>query len=209
MTDDLSRHVATTPDSDFTLTIDEALEQYARAGLPRTPRSLQRYCAKGHLDCRRMETPFGEKYMISPASVAKHIAYIEEVRPVATGRDESRHAATSVAPPQSHENKPSEPMETSDLSRHVATTDLAIFEHPYVKRLEAEVDDLKSKYEKQVRRTEDILEDANKRLVEMAQAGQIAGQQDAGGIPHRCKESAGRIRRSPRQRLKGTTGIPR
>src|SRR5580658_1477546 len=54
MTDDMSRPVATTPDSDFTLTIDEALEQYARAGLPRTPRSIQRYCAKGHLDCRRM-----------------------------------------------------------------------------------------------------------------------------------------------------------
>src|ERR1700681_134021 len=71
MTDDMSRPVATTPDSDFTLTIDEALEQYARAGLPRTPRSIQRYCAKDHLDCRRMETPFGEKYMISPASVAK------------------------------------------------------------------------------------------------------------------------------------------
>jgi hypothetical protein len=139
MTDDMSRPVATTPDSDFTLTIDEALEQYARAGLPRTPRSIQRYCAKGHVDCRRRETSFGEKYMISPTSVAKHIAYIEEVRPIAT------------------------------------STDLAIFEHPYVKRLESEVDDLKSKYEKQVRRTEDILEDANKRLVEMAQAGQIAG----------------------------------
>jgi hypothetical protein len=176
MTDDMSRHVATTPDSDFTLTIDEALDQYARAGLPRTPRSLQRYCAKGHLDCRRMETPFGEKYMISPASVAKHIAYIEEVRPVATGRDESRHAATSVAPPESHDESPKEPATTTDLSRHLATTnDLAIFEHPYVKRLEAEVDEFKSKYEKQVRRTEDILEDANKRLVEMAQAGQIAG----------------------------------
>jgi hypothetical protein len=176
MTDDMSRSVATTPDSDFTLTIDEALEQYARAGLPRTPRSIQRYCAKGHLDCRRMETPFGEKYMISPASVAKHIAYIEEVRPVATGRDEPRHAATDVAPAQSHDEQPKEPTTTDDMSRLVATTpDLAIFEHPYVKRLESEVDDLKSKYEKQVRRTEDILEDANKRLVEMAQAGQIAG----------------------------------
>src|SRR5580658_9619438 len=100
MTDDMSRPVATTPDSDFTLTIDEALEQYARAGLPRTPRSVQRFCAKGDLDCRRMETQFVEKYMISPASVAKHIAYIEEVRPVAT------------------------------------SSDFAIFEHPYVKRLE-------------------------------------------------------------------------
>ena len=91
MTDDQSRPVATTPDSDFTLSIDEALEQYARAGLPRTPRSIQRYCAKGHLDCRRMETAFGEKHMISPASIAKHIAYIEEVRPVATSRGMPRH----------------------------------------------------------------------------------------------------------------------
>src|ERR1700722_20853379 len=97
MTDDQSRPVATSPDTDFIFSIDEALEQYARAGLPRTPRSVQRYCAKGHLDCRRMETAFGEKYMISPASVAKHIAYIDEVRPVATGRDEPRPAAPSVA----------------------------------------------------------------------------------------------------------------
>src|SRR5580658_1870568 len=91
MADDMSRRVATTPDSEFTLTIDEALERYARAGLPRTPRSVQRYCAKGHLDCRRSETQFGEKYLISPASIDKHIAYIEEVRPVATGRDVPRH----------------------------------------------------------------------------------------------------------------------
>jgi hypothetical protein len=53
--------------------------------------------------------------------------------------------------------------------------DLDIFEHPYVKRLEAEVDEFKLKYANQVRRTENVLEDANRRLVEMAQAGQIAG----------------------------------
>ena len=135
MTDDQSRHVATTPDSDFTLTIDEALEQYARAGLPRTPRSLQRYCAKGHLDCRRMETSFGEKYMISPTSVAKHIAYIEEVRPVATGRDEPRHAATSVAPAESPIEEPQEDRSTPDQSRQAATA--------YVERLESENDFLR------------------------------------------------------------------
>src|SRR6266404_5491442 len=32
-----------------------------------------RYCAKGDLDSRRMETPFGERYMITPTSVARHI----------------------------------------------------------------------------------------------------------------------------------------
>src|SRR4051812_27053425 len=94
MTKDPSRPVATTTDTDFTLSIDEALERYARAGLPRTPRSVQRYCAKGHLDCRRVETAFGEKYLISPASVDKHIAYIEEVRPVATNPDQTRPDAT-------------------------------------------------------------------------------------------------------------------
>ena len=130
MTDDLSRPVATSPDSEFTLTIDDALERYARAGLPRTPRSVQRYCAKGHLDCRRIETQFGEKYLISPASVDKHIAYIEEVRPVATGRDVPRQVATTVVAEESH-GEPRQPAATSpDLSRPVATE--------YVERLEGE-----------------------------------------------------------------------
>src|SRR5947208_8387742 len=95
MNEDPSRLVATTPDSEFTLTIDEAAVRYEHAGHPRTPRSVQRYCAKGHLDCRRVETPFGEKYLISPSSIDKHIAYIEEVRPIATGAALSLHAATS------------------------------------------------------------------------------------------------------------------
>jgi hypothetical protein len=139
MTDDMSRQVATSPDSDFTLTIEEAVERYARAGLPRTPRSIQRYCAKGHLECRRIETAFGEKYLITPASLDKHIAYIEEVRPVATGRDMPRQDATSrdehgqdttpVATPSSKEEElRQEPTTSPDLSRPVATA--------YVEQLE-------------------------------------------------------------------------
>ena len=121
MADDQSRHVATSPDSEFTLTIDDALERYARAGLPRTPRSVQRYCAKGHLDCRRIETAFGEKYLISPASVDKHIAYIEEVRPVATSRDMPRHAATDIVLKESHDEPRQRAPTSPDLSRPVAT----------------------------------------------------------------------------------------
>jgi len=111
MDNDLSRHAATTPDSEYTLTIDEALARYEHAGHPRTPRSVQRYCAKGHLDCRRIETQFGEKYLISPASVAKHIAYIEEVNPTATGHDLSRQVGTDTS------------IEIGrDMPRHSATT---------------------------------------------------------------------------------------
>src|ERR1700751_3004076 len=130
MTDDMSRQAATSPDSDFTLTIEEAVERYAHAGLPRTPRSIQRYCAKGHLDCRRIETAFGEKYLIAPASVDKHIAYIEEVRHVATSRDMPRHAATNVAAQLSHDEPRQEAPTSTDMSRPVATQ--------YVERLEGE-----------------------------------------------------------------------
>jgi hypothetical protein len=140
MTDDLSRQAATTDDSDFTLTIDGALERYTRAGLPRTPRSIQRYCAKGHLQCRLIETEFGEKYLIAPASVDKHIAYIEEVRQAATGPDLSRLGATGrdmsrqVGTPISVENEEGERRHeratTDDPSRPVATA--------YVGRLENE-----------------------------------------------------------------------
>src|SRR5436190_23979359 len=94
---DLSRQAATTTDSNYSLSIDDALARYEHAGLPRTPRSIQRYCAKGDLDCHRVETPFGAKFLITPSSVDRHIAYIKEVRLVATSRDLSRHAATDVA----------------------------------------------------------------------------------------------------------------
>jgi hypothetical protein len=128
MTPDPSRPVATSPDSEFTLTIEDALERYAKAGLPRTPRSIQRYCAKGHLECRLIETQFGEKYLIAPASVDKHIAYIEEVRPVATGRGMSRQVATPVAAEQSHVEPRQEAPTGGDLSRLVATGHVAQLE---------------------------------------------------------------------------------
>jgi hypothetical protein len=130
MTDDESRPVATTPDSEFTLTIEEAALRYEHAGHPRTDRSIQRYCAKGHLDCRRIETSFGDKYLITPASVAKHIAYIEEVRPVATSRGMSRPVVPDVAAEERHDEQRQERPTTPDVPRPVATDDR------YVQQLE-------------------------------------------------------------------------
>ena len=95
-TADLSRQVATSDDSEYSLSVEEALARYEAAGLPRTPRSIQRYCTKGYLEARRVETEFGEKFLIKPESVDRHIAYIMEVRPVATGRDLSRLDATDA-----------------------------------------------------------------------------------------------------------------
>src|SRR5438270_10426519 len=104
--DDQPRPVATSNDSDYSLSIEDALVLYERAGLPRTPRTIQRYCANGHLDCRRVEIPYGEKYLITPASITKHIAYIEETRQTLAGRDEPRQVAP---PPQQETQAPTEP----------------------------------------------------------------------------------------------------
>ena len=143
MPPDLSRPVATPPDSEFTLSIDEALERYAKEGHPRTPRSVQRYCAKGHLEGRLIETQFGEKWLITPGSVDKHIAYIEEVSP--TGRVLPRPAATSDDTQGTFihaENRatvdgagPQQAATRSDLSRPVATS---AGSERYVAQLESE-----------------------------------------------------------------------
>lgn len=120
-TTDTSRPVATSSDSDFTLTIEDALALYAAAGIPRTPRSIQRYCAKEHLSSRRVETEFGEKYLITRASVEKHIAYIKEVTP-ATSRDLPRPVATTVAAENKDDTPRQEAATTHDEPRPVVTT---------------------------------------------------------------------------------------
>src|SRR5919206_809595 len=134
--DDQPRPVATSPDSDYSLSIEDAVALYARAGLPRTPRTIQRYCANGHLDCRRVEIPYGEKYLITPASVTKHTAYIEETRQTLAGRDQPR----PVAPPQQQETPaPTEPRPAPtslDQPRQTAAEAEAVSR--YVTRLEGE-----------------------------------------------------------------------
>ena len=119
MPNNLSRQAATSPD-DYSLTIEEVALRYEHAGHPRTARSIQRYCAQGHLDCLRQETPFGEKYLITPASVARHIAQIEEITR-ATSRDMSRPVALNVSDSQSRDINQPEPATSRDESRRVAT----------------------------------------------------------------------------------------
>jgi hypothetical protein len=139
-TDDQPRLVATSSDSEFSLTIEDALGLYAAAGIPRTPRSIQRYCAKQHLSSRRIETEFGEKYLITRASVEKHIAYIKEVTP-ATSRDVPRRVATDVALENKDDTLRQEPATATDPSRPVATK---LIEDPrYVASLEGQIEFLR------------------------------------------------------------------
>ena len=167
MPDDMPRQDATSNDRDYSLSIEEALERYDHAGHPRTARSVQRYCARGDLDCLRQETPFGEKYMVTPASVARHIAQIAELagttsrdlsrqdathfherlprdeqrQDVTTITDQPRRVATDVVPDLSQVEPRQEGATSPDLSRQDATAP-GILEK-YVTRLEGEVEFLR------------------------------------------------------------------
>lgn len=150
MTDDTLRPSATGRDEprqtttsadEYTLLIEEAALRYEHAGYPRTLRSIQRYCAKGHLDCLRQETTFGDRFMITPQSVARHIAQIDELAS-ATRRGLPRQDATAAAAPA----KPSlveTPSTPGDVQPRPVATSRAEPEAPaidprYVQQLERE-----------------------------------------------------------------------
>jgi len=169
------RPSAPSPENEYVLTIDEVAELYASAGFPRPIRRLQKYCARGDLDCRKVETLSGEKYLITPISVERHIALIAQTQGAA-GRDQARPDAAPDAEQESHGNATVEATPPGAPARPDAsiTSDLSVFDHPYVRRLEREVEEFKGKYEGQVRRTEQVLETANRNLIELAQANAIA-----------------------------------
>jgi hypothetical protein len=139
---DLSRQDATDNDTDFSLSLEEVGERYERAGHPRSLRTLQRFCASGHLDARKIATMTGDKYLVTPQSVARHIAQIVEfsqLDAVATGRDRTRHVATtSVLEESAATTAPENGSYTEpDTARQATTGDVAeISANPQAPRLD-------------------------------------------------------------------------
>ena len=90
--------------SHFTMTVDDASARFAEAGLPRSIRSIQRYCQRGHLTCTTVDTEIAEMYLIDPDSVERRIKELQQIefvtrapgvsRQDAPSRDMSRHDAT-------------------------------------------------------------------------------------------------------------------
>lgn len=128
---DTPRRAATSPDQ-YTLNVEDAAVRYEHAGHPRTYRTIQRYCAKAHLDCLKQETPFGDKYLITPESLSRHIAQIEELAS-ANSRDGSRPDASPVALQTQPETLIMPPPTGPGLPRQDVTDDR------YVARLEGEI----------------------------------------------------------------------
>src|ERR1019366_3212685 len=124
------------PDHQYSLSIEQAAELYAQAGHPRTIRAIQKYCALSKLACHKVETETGEKYLVAPYSVARHIAYINEVRTVASGRAQTRTDA-SVRPLEiKDEPAPERPANNNEQPRIDASARAQ--DDRYVARLESE-----------------------------------------------------------------------
>jgi hypothetical protein len=148
MNDPLPRTDATSrersPDHQYTLSIEQTAELYAAAGHPRTPRAIQKYCAISKLDCHKIETETGEKYLVAPYSVQRHVAYINEVRTVANGRDQSRTDA-NVRTLENNGEQANEQQRTDANSREQSRTGAPVraTDERYIQRLESETEFLR------------------------------------------------------------------
>ena len=88
----------------FTMTVDDVSARFAEAGLPRSVRSIQRYCQRGHLTCTTVDTEISEMYLVDPELVERRIRELQQIefvtrapgvsRQDAPRRDMSRHDAT-------------------------------------------------------------------------------------------------------------------
>ena len=150
-------------------------------------RTLQRYCESGRLDCLKTETPTGDAYVVDPKSVERAIGELKLIhgdRHDATSRDLSPPVARVVEPPEetdmsrpsatsrdsAQENNPVDdvrPTPTEPGVTRPVATDYDIYDHPYVKRLEHQLEKLETRYEAQIRRTEELQLKAHDKLVEL------------------------------------------
>jgi hypothetical protein len=104
---DESRRDASQRDtSRHTVTIKQAARLFAEYGVPRSPRSVQRFCELNHLDSIRVQGNKTERYFIDPLSVKRYAEELKQLDKISQlGSDVTRHDATQ-----------------RDMSRHDAPT---------------------------------------------------------------------------------------
>ena len=90
------------PDHEYVLSVDQAAELYAKAGHPRTPRAIQKYCALTKLDCHKVETETGEKYLVAPYSgygrpIQSDVSFTKDHQEALGTRDRARRVSRPVS----------------------------------------------------------------------------------------------------------------
>ena len=211
---DMSGHGATERDTLHTLTLSDLEALVAAAGVLISRRQLMRHCAAGTFDAQKLPaTNNVDEWFITPASVEKGIADIKTLQEQRARRDVTRpdmsghdvpqepkeidtvttsHDATRPTMSEPINKVPTDPDVTGHVrsqpdTRHGAT-DLDVYEHPYVKKLEDRVEKLEAKYEAQVRRTEEIQLNSQHQLIELQRMTAIGQSETLGNFMLKARE---------------------
>ncbi len=129
--DEQPRPVANADEQAYTLTVEDAAALYEAAGHARTMRAIQKYCFRGDLTAVREQTNYGERYRITPESVARHIEQIEQLSQTHR-REQSRSDAAIRLPEIAEQPAKNEEASVREQSRPDANDDR------YMAQLESE-----------------------------------------------------------------------
>lgn len=191
--DDTARHSALQPDEvRHTLTVREVEVMLAEAGVPRSHRHVLRMCQTGMLDAVKFPGgPTGDEWHVTPVSVPKAVGDLKQIDAQRARRSATRPAMAAYAAPTfdpiAAEQRDDIPTTQPAVARHGAL-DHDIYEHPYVKRLESQVEKIEKKYDDQVRRTEDIQLKSQQQIIELQRMTAIGQSQTLADFMLRAKE---------------------
>lgn len=79
------------------LTIDQAVELFDALGVPRSKRSVQRFCKQEHLDCVSIKGARGDQFFINRESVERYAEELRQIEAVAAIGDAARYDAPQRA----------------------------------------------------------------------------------------------------------------
>ena len=75
------------------LTVKQASELFADLQAPRAPRSVQRFCDAGYLDCVKIRGAKGDRYFVGRPSVEKYAEELRQISAIASIGVEARNDA--------------------------------------------------------------------------------------------------------------------
>ena len=206
---DTSSHDATRPDNLHTMSARELEAKIAAAGITMSYRQVIRHCEAQTFDAIKIPAANNVKHwFVAPASVEKGIADIRALQELRARHDATRHDVSDSDAPEkpiqtdtdtsSHDatrpdmtreqNQPQKVVTQHDMTRHVSTTDLDIYEHPYVKKLEERCEKLEDKLDAQYRRTEEIQRDNQKQLIELQRMTAVGNSQTLADFMLKAKD---------------------
>ena len=210
---DATRHDAPRHDHLHTMTVRELEAKINAAGIKMSRRQVIRHCKSGTFDATKLPAVNNvEEWFVAPSSVEKGIADIKVLQEQRSRRDATRQDMSDYdADLDALETGPESKTDTSshdatrqdttgtkqepdpnatrqDTSRQVATQDLDIFVHPYVKKLEGQVEKWQEKYEDQVRRIEIIQSQHQRELIELSRMTAVANSQTLADFMLKAKD---------------------